>query len=248
MLELMKGNFEEDENGIGLSLSLSIGGNYTKKDDQICNNSDDKMLIECQRSKKRALHREMMENEELVSRKSKISTFGDEDVKSLNLFVNQDSCLKDHKLVVPICDHRNVEKRELMKKNCGGFRIYNSYQCRSSESNGSTITERQSSSPKGTSRSNVTFIEDEQDQKTEEKRNCGMIQLLYRMPCVSATGNGPNGKTIDGLLCKYDNKMEINIVCVCHGKSFTPSQFVEHAGGVDLSQPLKHITVTPPCF
>ncbi|KAG5603218.1 hypothetical protein H5410_034588 [Solanum commersonii] len=220
MLELMKGDFDEDENGIGLSLSLSIGGNYTKKNDQVFN-SDDKMLIEWQRSKKRALHREMMENEELICRKSKIRTFGNEDVKSLNLLVNQDSCVNDHNLVVPICDHRNVGKRESMRKNCRGFRIYNanaSYnQCRSSESNGSmercssTITECQSSSPK-------------------------------------ATGNGPNGKTINGLLCKYDDKMEINIVCVCHGKSFTPSQFVEHAGGVDLSQPLKHITVIPPCF
>ncbi|KAH0664444.1 hypothetical protein KY290_029464 [Solanum tuberosum] len=192
MLELMKGDFDEDENGIGLSLSLSIGGNYTKKNDQVFN-SDDKMLIEWQSSNLRSSE----------------------------------------------CWEKGIDEEKLS---------------RSSESNGSmercssTITKCQSSSPKGRSSSNVMSIKEEQDQKTEEKRNCGMIQLLSRMPCVSATGNGPNGKTINGLLCKYDNKMEINIVCVCHGKSFSPSQFVEHAGAVDLSQPLKHITVIPPLF
>ncbi|XP_051131973.1 ninja-family protein Os03g0419100-like isoform X2 [Andrographis paniculata] len=62
------------------------------------------------------------------------------------------------------------------------------------------------------------------------------------MPCVSATGNGPNGKTITGFLCKYTNN-EVTIVCGCHGNSFSPAEFVEHAGGVNISNPLRHITV-----
>lgn len=67
---------------------------------------------------------------------------------------------------------------------------------------------------------------------------------LPQMPYVSTTGNGPNGKTITGLLYRY-TKLEVSIVCVCHGSTFSPAQFVEHAGGTDIVNPLKHITVIP---
>lgn len=67
---------------------------------------------------------------------------------------------------------------------------------------------------------------------------------LAQMPCVSVTGNGPNGKTITGFLYRY-TKAEVSIVCVCHGASFSPAGFVEHAGGVDVEHPLKHIRVVP---
>lgn len=73
------------------------------------------------------------------------------------------------------------------------------------------------------------------------------ILSLPQMPCVSATGNGPNGKTINGFLYRY-TKSEVTIVCVCHGTSFSPAGFVEHAGGVDIAHPLKHITVVPSAF
>ncbi|XP_057534737.1 ninja-family protein 3-like [Amaranthus tricolor] len=66
--------------------------------------------------------------------------------------------------------------------------------------------------------------------------------VFSQMPCVSATGNGPNGKTITGFLYKYTNT-EVGIVCVCHGASFSPASFVEHAGGVDVEYPLRHIKV-----
>lgn len=65
-----------------------------------------------------------------------------------------------------------------------------------------------------------------------------------QMPCVSATGNGPNGRTITGLLYKY-TKSEVSIMCVCHGSFFSPAEFVEHAGGVDVTHPLRHITIVP---
>ncbi|KAL6555641.1 hypothetical protein OROHE_007313 [Orobanche hederae] len=68
-----------------------------------------------------------------------------------------------------------------------------------------------------------------------------------KMPCVSTTGNGPNGRTVRGFLYKY-TKTEVSIVCVCHGSSFSPAGFVEHAGGVDISHPLKHITIVPTAF
>ncbi|KAA8550586.1 hypothetical protein F0562_002270 [Nyssa sinensis] len=70
---------------------------------------------------------------------------------------------------------------------------------------------------------------------------------LQQMPCVSTTGNGPHGKTISGFLYRY-TKTEVSIICVCHGSSFSPAEFVEHAGGEDILHPLRHITVTPPAF
>lgn len=63
-----------------------------------------------------------------------------------------------------------------------------------------------------------------------------------RIPCVSATGEGPNGRRVMGFLYKYD-KREVSIMCVCHGSSFSPAEFVEHAGCRDVSHPLRHITV-----
>ncbi|XP_011089656.1 AFP homolog 2-like [Sesamum indicum] len=70
---------------------------------------------------------------------------------------------------------------------------------------------------------------------------------LARMPCVSATGNGPNGTTVTGFLYKY-TKTEVSIMCVCHGSSFSPAEFVEHAGCVGVSHPLRHITIVPSAF
>ncbi|GMI66366.1 hypothetical protein HRI_000305900 [Hibiscus trionum] len=68
--------------------------------------------------------------------------------------------------------------------------------------------------------------------------------VLGDMPCVSTTGNGADGKTINGFLYRY-TKSEVSIICVCHGNSFTPAEFVQHAGGNDVSHPLRHITVIP---
>ncbi|CAA7404734.1 unnamed protein product [Spirodela intermedia] len=62
-------------------------------------------------------------------------------------------------------------------------------------------------------------------------------------PIVAATGDGPDGKTITGLLVLRYREAEVSIVCVCHGSSFSPAGFVRHAGGSDLSNPLRQITV-----
>lgn len=80
-----------------------------------------------------------------------------------------------------------------------------------------------------------------------EPSSLQQASLLARMPCVSTTGNGPNGKTVSGFLYRY-TKHEVSIVCVCHGRSFSPAGFVEHAGGVDIVHPLKHITIFPAAF
>ncbi|XP_020224423.1 ninja-family protein 4 [Cajanus cajan] len=68
---------------------------------------------------------------------------------------------------------------------------------------------------------------------------------LPQMPYVSTKGT--NGKTVNGFLYRY-TKSEVSIVCVCHGSTFSPAEFVQHAGGTDISHPLRHITVIPSAF
>ncbi|MCL7034850.1 hypothetical protein MKW94_026431 [Papaver nudicaule] len=73
-------------------------------------------------------------------------------------------------------------------------------------------------------------------------RETGM--KMEEMPCVSTTGGVTNGKRIEGFLYKYRKGEEVRIVCVCHGSFLTPAEFVKHAGGVDVTHPLRHITVS----
>ncbi|CAF2035671.1 hypothetical protein BRARA_I00343 [Brassica rapa] len=72
--------------------------------------------------------------------------------------------------------------------------------------------------------------------------------MIDDMPCVSTTGDGPNGRKIDGFLYRYRKGDEVRIVCVCHGSFLTPAEFVKHAGGRDVAHPLKHIVVNPSPF
>ncbi|XP_018466678.1 ninja-family protein AFP3 [Raphanus sativus] len=72
--------------------------------------------------------------------------------------------------------------------------------------------------------------------------------IIEDMPCVSTTGDGPNGKKIDGFLYRYMKGQEVRIVCVCHGSFLSPAEFVKHAGGRDVTHPLKHIVVNPSPF
>ncbi|CAH9090893.1 unnamed protein product [Cuscuta europaea] len=73
-------------------------------------------------------------------------------------------------------------------------------------------------------------------------------KLMMNMPCVSTKGDGPNGKKIEGFLYRYEKGEEVRIMCVCHGSFLSPAEFVKHAGGTDVTNPLKHIIVTPSCF
>ncbi|KAG2318195.1 hypothetical protein Bca4012_040326 [Brassica carinata] len=75
----------------------------------------------------------------------------------------------------------------------------------------------------------------------------GSMLPFAQMPCVTSTGNGPAGKTVNGFLYRY-SKSEVTIICVCHGTSFTPAEFIIHAGGTYVSHPLRHITVVPSKF
>ncbi|KAL6538774.1 hypothetical protein OROMI_025100 [Orobanche minor] len=82
----------------------------------------------------------------------------------------------------------------------------------------------------------------------EVPRNRGRdinINALEDMPCVFTKGDGPNGQRVDGILYKYAKGEEVRIMCVCHGTFHSPAEFVRHAGGTDVDNPLKHIVVNP---
>jgi hypothetical protein len=68
---------------------------------------------------------------------------------------------------------------------------------------------------------------------------------LENMPCVFTKGDGPNGRTIEGILYRYGKGEEVRIMCVCHATFHSPAEFVKHAGGTDVAHPLKHIVVNP---
>lgn len=65
------------------------------------------------------------------------------------------------------------------------------------------------------------------------------------MPCVFTKGDGPNGRRIEGILYKYGKGEEVRIMCVCHGKFLSPAEFVKHAGGGEVSHPLRQIVINP---
>ncbi|XP_027339437.1 ninja-family protein AFP3-like [Abrus precatorius] len=69
-----------------------------------------------------------------------------------------------------------------------------------------------------------------------------VMEILRQMPSVTTTGDGPSGKRIEGFLYKYRSG-QVCIVCVCHGNFLTPAEFVMHAGGKEVANPMKHITV-----
>lgn len=66
--------------------------------------------------------------------------------------------------------------------------------------------------------------------------------VVNRMPSVTTTGDGPNGKRINGFLYKY-TKGQVSIVCVCHGSFLSPAEFIKHAGGTEVANPMRHINV-----
>lgn len=73
-----------------------------------------------------------------------------------------------------------------------------------------------------------------------------MKNMMADMPCVSTRGD--NGRRIEGFLYRYRNGEEVKIVCVCHGSFLSPAEFVKHAGGGDVANPLKHIVINPTPF
>ncbi|KAJ1421812.1 Jas TPL-binding domain [Sesbania bispinosa] len=76
------------------------------------------------------------------------------------------------------------------------------------------------------------------------------MDILREMPCVSVTGDGPNGKRIEGVVYnyKYCGGSQVYVVCFCHGSFLSPAEFVMHAGGNQVANPMKHITLCSRSF
>ena len=76
------------------------------------------------------------------------------------------------------------------------------------------------------------------------RASCGRVLNSWAdgMPSVTTTGDGPNGKRVEGFLYKY-TKGQVSIVCVCHGSFLSPAEFVRHAGGKEVANPMRHINV-----
>jgi len=68
------------------------------------------------------------------------------------------------------------------------------------------------------------------------------MEIVRQMPCVITSGDDRSGKRIEGLLYEY-KRGQVCIVCVCHGSFLSPTEFVMHAGGKEVADPMKHITV-----
>ncbi|XP_015065555.1 ninja-family protein AFP3-like [Solanum pennellii] len=67
--------------------------------------------------------------------------------------------------------------------------------------------------------------------------------VLNNMANVYTKGEGPKGKKIEGLLYSCTEIDEVKIVCLCHGNFLNADEFVKHAGGGDVVNPLEHIFI-----
>ncbi|KAK6925121.1 Tify domain binding domain [Dillenia turbinata] len=67
--------------------------------------------------------------------------------------------------------------------------------------------------------------------------------VVQMIPRAITIGNGPLGRRIEGFLYKFSGEEELKIVCVCHGMLFSPAGFFKHAGGTDVPNSSRYITV-----
>ncbi|WOL17669.1 ninja-family protein 6-like [Canna indica] len=104
----------------------------------------------------------------------------------------------------------------------------------------------------GTGKAQISIKRGESMPKSTAARANGVKEMerkmMEKMPFVSTHGEGPNGRRIEGFLYKYRRGEEVRIVCVCHGSFLTPAEFVKHAGGRDVTNPLRHIVVNSSPF
>ncbi|KAF7050015.1 hypothetical protein CFC21_058437 [Triticum aestivum] len=81
----------------------------------------------------------------------------------------------------------------------------------------------------------------------EQQGASGRPAALREMPLVWTRGLH-NGMRTVGFLYQYSRVDELRIMCVCHGSFLTPAEFVEHAGGGQVANPLRSIIVKTPSW
>ncbi|XP_004231689.2 ninja-family protein AFP3-like [Solanum lycopersicum] len=84
----------------------------------------------------------------------------------------------------------------------------------------------------------LAAIEATNEQSPDFSGKEGIRNFLLKMPGVATKGDGPNGKKTEGFLYAYKRGGEVKIVCICHGYFLTPAEFVKHASGGDVENPL----------
>lgn len=67
--------------------------------------------------------------------------------------------------------------------------------------------------------------------------------MLNNMANVYTKGEGPKGNKVEGLLYSCKEIDQVKIVCLCHGNFLNADEFVKHAGGGDVVNPLEHIFI-----
>ncbi|CAB4281127.1 unnamed protein product [Prunus armeniaca] len=65
-------------------------------------------------------------------------------------------------------------------------------------------------------------------------------ELTSKMPSVRTIG--ADGRKTEGVLYKY-RQGQVGILCACHGSFLSPAEFVKHAGGNEVANPLRHIII-----
>lgn len=72
------------------------------------------------------------------------------------------------------------------------------------------------------------------------------IGVTMKMPNVTTTGDGTYGKKIEGFIYMFgEAAAEVGVMCFCHGSFLSPDEFIKHAGGTAVPEPLKKIQI---CF
>ncbi|KAE9603374.1 hypothetical protein Lal_00008198 [Lupinus albus] len=252
---------------IELDLGLSIGGTFTRKQEQHQKSNDDEE--EEAKNKRQKREKTTSFDVQLLPFNDNENGFGKVQCCEKNACQNGEKDRKGKSYNgSSMCSSSIFSDHQLSSHEDGGSTDSHSHSAHSlteptqlNISKGNYITSQPEQSASSNPLRNQRMKENQtntttQPKPTEENESkVGMLKppkpvtqtssSLPQMPYVSTTG--PNGKIVNGFLYKY-SKSEVSIVCVCHGSTFSPAEFVQHAGGIDISHPLKHITVIPYAF
>ncbi|KAL6294855.1 hypothetical protein ACE6H2_002997 [Prunus campanulata] len=131
--------------------------------------------------------------------------------------------------------------------NCGEARSPASNHLLQERSNQDTVGSSGTGTAEDASRASRADVESKckKPNSSEKSGRETRTNAMEDMPCVFTKGDGPNGRKVEGILYRYGKGEEVRIMCVCHGSFLSPAEFVKHAGGSDVTHPLRHIVVNP---
>ncbi|XP_049384745.1 ninja-family protein AFP3-like [Solanum stenotomum] len=95
----------------------------------------------------------------------------------------------------------------------------------------------------------IVFPESNGEKPLKKVKNSNVVtsmdtsDLLRIMPSVTTSGGIINGKVTEGFLFNYGKGKQTSIVCICHGRFFSPAEFVKHGGGKEVDNPMEFINI-----